>query len=868
MNTLGTSPGKGNGGRRRINSASNLDQSIIEALDLMLAPSHLGGSDSFPGVKSQLETLKTRYTKRIVRIGVVGVTSSGKSTFLNNVLGRLFLPTGVPPSSGLQIVCKYDSKTCAKVIFSDSSNRKELLIASNIKGVLSHYGDERFNQKNHLHVSEIQCFSSCWRLPEDYVLVDTPGLGAYGHEEHEEITLRMVVPTVDVILYLTTAKCESDERTLQYIDSVTTQEKPLIVVQNKIDSIEGKLSRDARENKSRSQVQAEHLERVRKMLGKAQKESVRNAPVVQISAKNKEGIDLLLKTLVEQVELNSAGRNWLFASQLVRTLEELLQSVSISLSEGQEKKDQIRRLKVRIDRFADHRDGISRFRDSFHSKMDSMSKKAEILAGSLLRSLSEKYQLHQETWNDQVLRRYPLIGFTKSSTRIPNEIKRAKEELQAGLKVLTQSFNQAIQDSAEMLKKAASDLNLQESQLYQGFLSETAPNSIISDAEEDHVIHHKARREEQDGAWGLIKRVFTFGICGYDYYPAWDEQTTRFSADMLCAEIGKAAGNTFSFLQKMLPKYLSSLDNAINVISERIREMNEDVGRLENTSKKIPEDLLNRLKKDGEAAISRLSERYHGDIPVLNVQQPDQKAFTKDEWKEIQCNPLACRLYEYAWNSGFQVNRAWIDFLIKKAAVPTPRLLLAGWNSTDLDKLEQNYFSGVGTNKHGKGSRLEYDTVNLAKSKLDFGTDYNVIFVLLEISESGFSEQLFVDTGFREYLRQKKNASIVWCMNSAGKLKGSRAGASHELVEALNELVRISKTVLGEKQPFAFMSNDHDILYTLLLHGLYFELPQTNVTEQDRRDFIQRYAKTFRLSLTLQNQLGTILGDYITNRKK
>ncbi len=56
--------------------------------------------------------------------------------------------------------------------------------------------------------------------------------------------MRLVVPTVDAIVYLTSAKCESDARTLRYIDGVTAEDKPLVIVQNKIDTIEEKLTRD------------------------------------------------------------------------------------------------------------------------------------------------------------------------------------------------------------------------------------------------------------------------------------------------------------------------------------------------------------------------------------------------------------------------------------------------------------------------------------------------------------------------------------------------------------------------------------------------------------------------------------------------
>ena len=164
--------------------------------------------DCFSGIPPLLTDYLTRLLNHTVRIAIVGVTSSGKSTFLNTVLGRNFLPTGIPPSSGRQIVCCKDKNnhTFAEVIFTEESGKESKQIATNIQHILAEYGDERKNPGNCKQVLEIRCHTGFWRLPDNYVLIDTPGLAAYGHEDHEAITLQLVVPTVDAVIYLTTAK--------------------------------------------------------------------------------------------------------------------------------------------------------------------------------------------------------------------------------------------------------------------------------------------------------------------------------------------------------------------------------------------------------------------------------------------------------------------------------------------------------------------------------------------------------------------------------------------------------------------------------------------------------------------------------------
>ena len=139
---------------------------------------------------------------------------------------------------------------------------------------------------------------------------------------------------------------------------------------------------------------------------------------------------------------------------------------------------------------------------------------------------------------------------------------------------------------------------------------------------------------------------------------------------------------------------------------------------------------------------------------------------------------------------------------------------------------------------------------------------YDLRFVLLDLGEVGFFERIFTESGIQQYLRKNPEIPIVWCMNSANDLKDN-------LIEAFAEQIRLAASVLGNKKPFAFMSNDRDIFYSALLHGLYFELPEV-VTEENRRDFLARYIKTFQLKRNPRqcDLLGTYITDYIEQKRK
>ena len=65
-----------------------------------------------------LRELKERIGNVETRIAIIGITSSGKSTLMNAVLGAPLMPTRVGPSSSKQVLCGWDEKCEAEILFS------------------------------------------------------------------------------------------------------------------------------------------------------------------------------------------------------------------------------------------------------------------------------------------------------------------------------------------------------------------------------------------------------------------------------------------------------------------------------------------------------------------------------------------------------------------------------------------------------------------------------------------------------------------------------------------------------------------------------------------------------------------------------
>lgn len=216
-----------------------------------------------------------------IRIGLVGDTSSGKSTLVNAILGKEILSSSVVPSSGVLVCCTKGPDEAIIIHFIDG-HTKILKGKDYSKESLQEYSDERYNSGNSKGVSSIELQTPNLNIGEDVILIDSPGLNAYGLDAHERITLDTLLPTIDICIYVTTVKVNSDANTLAVLNSVALYNCPIVIVQNKIDSINASPSGD----KDKRQVAKDHIERLRRIVDRSSIKEKEMVQIVQLSAIN------------------------------------------------------------------------------------------------------------------------------------------------------------------------------------------------------------------------------------------------------------------------------------------------------------------------------------------------------------------------------------------------------------------------------------------------------------------------------------------------------------------------------------------------------------------------------------------------------
>lgn len=223
---------------RKLCSMSNLHKTAIEYIDEIHAL--LSADESVKSFFwSPLESLQDRrneWSKDKTLLGIIGITTSGKSSILNALLGEQILPVAVTPSSGVWVWCMKGEKQQAVVEFKDST-RQVFEGDTLVKETVAQYGDESKNPGNHKQVRKIEVQQPGFIFDNGITMIDSPGLDAEGYDQHEEISLLNLLPVLDICVLAVNIKSNTDLKCSEYIRKAVAIEKPFMIIQNMKDAV-------------------------------------------------------------------------------------------------------------------------------------------------------------------------------------------------------------------------------------------------------------------------------------------------------------------------------------------------------------------------------------------------------------------------------------------------------------------------------------------------------------------------------------------------------------------------------------------------------------------------------------------------------
>ena len=196
---------------------------------------------------NNLEQNVRTFDVHTIKSGLVGITSSGKSAVLNILLGTgtKILKEQSKATTNMLVFCSKSDEPFVEITFEDGKREKKTG-SDVLRESIWKYSSEDENPGNRFGIKHIKLGLPSFILGENIELADTPGLDAFGHQEHEDLTLREFLPQADLIVYLSSIRSPMKETDRKILNKIMDADQKIIFVQTcKGAVVDSTLGRDA-----------------------------------------------------------------------------------------------------------------------------------------------------------------------------------------------------------------------------------------------------------------------------------------------------------------------------------------------------------------------------------------------------------------------------------------------------------------------------------------------------------------------------------------------------------------------------------------------------------------------------------------------
>jgi predicted GTPase len=782
-----------------------------------------------------LNQYKSVWDENKIRIGLIGITSSGKSTLINALLGEKLLPQKVKPSSSVLVVCKYSTVQEAVIYFDDNSNKDKLTIRKDISSELEKYGDEEFNPYNIEQVKEIHLYSPNFKLSENISLVDSPGLDAYGMEAHEKITLQLALPTLDMILYLTTVKASSDKENLNRIDEITLDSKPLIIVQNMIDSIVPKVIKGGIEDKSVGEIQEENYNRIKKLLKKAAKKSTQEAEILQLSAydalynKHKDShIEGLIDTIDKKKLFLQERQQSIQVNQLIKKLSDISINIKDIDSNGDVYQDKLNHLNKEYDIIKEYR-------------------KIYILNSE---TITEAFSVKTKNITVQI-KKLNEMDVSKVKTQL-GEYKKSKTQNEEKLSARIKKAQTNLSSLAKQNNITDKDLN---------FKPSLSLINIIQPSTRSKTVGSKGWKPTKTVV-GKIKRglgsIFGQGEWGKEWVDN-TKTTTYFDKEKLINDIEKD--------KKLWNEwFIKSSDNFDKYMTEGLKKVEDELSLQvssikEKQSASISNNELENIQSKINIYLQELKKLSTNKNDNINTEATQEILNTNNQEVVLEVPSIALNLLKLSHHNSYHEIYAIRDFCIE--SIQKLKIIIWGWGNEDIENFVNLYYDTTApfpennfyTFKRYNNILIElYDENNYIqhrdKKQLKILESSSVgVFINANISQSGLFEKQFMNSKLNSF----SNCKAVWVIHGMDILLNANT-----FIEALINLEYFLGSIKRESD--LIIVSHKDSFYSLLI----YELRKLNFIgtrlESDSREIIENIGKN------REDELGSYVKEYLDKK--
>lgn len=728
---------------RNVSSPQNFAQQAIDVLSTTEATRlHYGTRIGF------FEKKIEQWNSASWRIGLIGITSSGKSTLVNGLLGEELLPAHVKPSSNCLIMTRYGEDKKVIKYYEDGLVQE---VTKDLRKELNDLGNELKNPTNNKKILHLSVYSPGFKLNKNITLCDTPGLEAYNLPHHDEITINSILPSLDLVIYVSTVRLAAQENN-RIVRLISETKKPLVWVLNCADVIKEKTERDGLVSKSREQVANEHLKKVRDNLYNSGVTDASAVPIVFVSSiqalrigeYEQSGFAEFINSLHEQI-------NKLEPKFIVGRLKQISHELTYII-EAESRQESIKETNYENDKIELQRqqNDIETIRNNTVKDLNSICRDFEKRASKILDSLHYL-----------------------SSSAI-DEANNLRSQAQKSVSEANQRLNQSIIDMNSEFKKIRKQNNILNEDFFHK-LSSSAPSIQFKSADVEE--HRRNRRVKKDGFWAKVARAagsLLDNDWGYDVY----EETILEIKDIeqFKHHLENGLKSEMKWLLDSSDQSISALDNyyqiVMNVIQSRIRSIEEALRYVipEQTHKQVL-DQLQSLKDAIEKIVSVDSstsdDASNKDLSVSSKSSRYNPA--------VEIDNLELRLMRFLNSAANRVYRVHFESLIGDDSDNVrSRIVIFHWNQNLFSEFWSRHFphDPVPQGHYAKTKNGTYE-FTIIDDSLDERKDYENIlrnidwqnsslFLLIPVSQIGyFQKQFFQSKATKHFKKAKQIISVI-----------------------------------------------------------------------------------------------------------
>lgn len=197
-------------------------------LDLFNTVKNITAEFGFSSLHSQIRAVDNLLTEsKVIDVAILGQFKSGKSSFLNSLIGSSILPVGVTPVTSVITRLKYND------IQKISVNKVEGISFEILPHQISSFVSEKENPVNEKKILSVDIELSELKQFEGLRFVDTPGLGSvFGHNTD---TTNIWIPNSSIAFVLTSAEKPLSESDIKMIREISQYCPEVIIIISKVD---------------------------------------------------------------------------------------------------------------------------------------------------------------------------------------------------------------------------------------------------------------------------------------------------------------------------------------------------------------------------------------------------------------------------------------------------------------------------------------------------------------------------------------------------------------------------------------------------------------------------------------------------------